>query len=210
MAESRSAKSIAMGVLPAPPSTRLPTQITGTPGANGRTTRRRKAPAAPNAQPNGVSRVASRPSRCQNSGAESRIGVETVEPGGETIEQGVEDVALTLGDGGGGRGSVPALVGLGEKTCQRAGQLLRVPYRLGPARRAQSVADRRGIGHIGAQQNRAVEQRCLERVVTAKLRGGTADEGDAGDPVEEPQLAQRIREVDVGRIGDLFAPRPSR
>ena len=70
---SRSAKASTTGVLPLPPSTRLPTQRTGTPQDRGRPRRwRRLAPHAQKAARGARARIATLSGRAQNSGARMR------------------------------------------------------------------------------------------------------------------------------------------
>src|SRR6185437_14319766 len=51
----------------------------------------------------------------------------------------------------------------------------------------------------------AIEQSRFERVVSAHRRQRAADEGDAGKPIEQPQLAERIGEIDIGCGGERLA-----
>src|SRR5205809_931365 len=51
------------------------------------------------------------------------------------------------------------------------------------------MAKRRAIGHVRPVQDRAIEPCRFKRVVSAVADKGTADEGDAGQPEEQTELA---------------------
>ena len=51
-------------------------------------------------------------------------------------------------------------------------------------------------------QHRAVETGCLERIVTTLGNKRTADEGNPGKTVEQPELAHSVGEIDIRLIGD--------
>src|SRR5260221_11140460 len=66
---SQRASARTTGVLPVPPTVRLPTHTTGIGTVRGRAARRRSAPTPAIARPIGSSRRGQTPSRAQNSGA---------------------------------------------------------------------------------------------------------------------------------------------
>ena len=206
------AKDRTTGVLPAPPATRLPTQITGTPARAGCATRRaqprpprHKAPGQRRQQP-GCGAVAT-----QNSGARSGMGRiagrarARCAPARRRARRGCRRRC---------RPPPPRAprVPPGRRAAgprRRRDRRRRRPRSSAPAA-GQRLGHGGAIAHVGAVQDGAIQQRRLDRVMAALLRQRAADEGDAGQAIEQAELAQRIGEVDVGRILDRLAARAPR
>ena len=63
------------------------------------------------------------------------------------------------------------------------------------------------VAHVRPVEDGAAEERRLEGVVPADVDERAADEGDGGDAVPEPHLAEGVGEIDVGVGADLLALR---
>ena len=80
---------------------------------------------------------------------------------------------------------------------QRRGQFVRVAGQRGPAAGIEQGVDIGEIGHMRAVQDRACELGRLDRILTAFARQRFADQHDAGEPVEQPEFADRVADVDL-------------
>ena len=198
-ARSRSTSAITVGVLPAPPAVRLPTQITGTASRTGAPRASRRRAARAQSQARGASSRARSPGRAGGLAQKPRRAHQRLPSSRSPIASSTASVtsapSLQAAQARGGhlRGAVGR-----HRRDQRLGELgLRAhQHRRVGVRQPPVAVDE--VAHVRAVQDGAAEQRRLERVVPADVDQAAADEADRGDAVPEPHLAQRVGEIDVG------------
>src|SRR5258708_6694758 len=170
---STSTSASTTGVLPAPPTTRLPTQITGTGArygwARARCTRLAASIAAPTGARSPARRLAPGPgASSQNSGV--RIGRfpgrDGIEPGFEALHHRIGRAGPAGGDAGGALGAPGAQRRIVEQPRHRGCESLLVGDDFRCLRAYQRVDHRRTIGGVRAEQDGAIEPRCFEWVVS--------------------------------------------
>src|SRR5262245_25738415 len=197
-----SAVASATGVLPAPPSVKLPMHTTG---AEARCPRRCKriCATAPYIAPAGASkRAAIARSRHQNEG--SRIAFAALETnlhevwldrGYRAIERAAQS-CHGLSRGGHDRGS---LMGILQPRSHSHGEPAYVGYLLGSMRVVERGIDFRKVRDVWPMQDGRPQFDRFDRILAAMACKRAADENDRSHPINQPEFSNRVGDVDFGR-----------
>ena len=105
--------------------------------------------------------------------------------------------AATAPAGGGALGSEAPI---GEQGRYGTRECIAVGHGLGRAGGCQIARHSGAIADVGPVHYGAVQSGRLERVVAALGNQRSADEGDPGKTVEEPELAHRVGKIEIGLV----------
>ena len=204
------------GVLPLPPTRRLPTLTTGARAGGAATDRARTTAAAGWSPRRTTSAEEFRINGPDGRGWTRRRPEGTARPaaaelGGDDRERLVLRAAVGFDQRARRRAEPRAAHRIGHERQQRLFELALGLHLHGGAVGEERVGDLLEVLHVRAEDDRLAEDRRLEDVVAAVIDEAAADEHGGGELIELRQLADRVEDDDVGaRLGvdrQLGSPR---
>ena len=98
---------------------------------------------------------------------------------------------------------------IGEQGRYGTCECIAVGHGLGRTGDCQIACHSGAIAYVGPVHHGAVQSGRLERVVAALGNQGSADEGDPGKTVEQPEFAHRVGKIEIGLVRDRLTMGPA-